>query len=174
MLEKTVKMEESMDELKETYNKKKEIMESRPQMIGWTEIDDMDFLFQTAKQQKEDLSLSMTELKVLMEEAKKTYAVDAPDGETDGSLKEEMEEVAHIIEDSAKIHLAPPEDLYYAVDAPDGEVDGHLQEEIEEVNRLIDDAAEMERGELREKILRRHRADAAIRKDRARDPEHDW
>jgi hypothetical protein len=174
MLEKTAMMEESMDELKETYDKKKEIMASRPQMVGWMEADDIDFLLERAAQQKEDISSSIAELKVLIEGAKKTYAVDGPDGESDWHMKEELEEVAHIIEDSTKIKLVPPEDMYYAVDAPDGEVDGHFQEEIGEVNRLIDDAAEMERGEARERILRRHRADAAIRKDHARDPEHDW
>jgi len=36
------------------------------------------------------------------EDVKKTYAVDAPDGEVDGHTVEEMEEIDHIIEDAAE------------------------------------------------------------------------
>jgi len=177
MLEKTTKMEESMDELKGTYNKKREVMAASPHYssIKWMEFDEIENLFNTAGQQKEEISTSIAELKAMMTEAKKTYAVDAPDGETDWHMKEEMIEVDHIIADAANFKERDHFDKrIYAVDAPDGEDDGHFQEELAEINQIIDDAAKVEVGALKEKITQQHKTKHAVRDARARDPEHDW
>ena len=110
-------------------------------------------------------------------------AVDAPDGETDGHLAEEMKEVQAIFDDVAahkeeinarlaKLNAAIKENLKtYAVEAPDGEVDGHILEEMEEINHIIDDAAKLED---KDQIEYQHKMEEGVRKDRARDPEHDW
>lgn len=174
MLEKTTKMEESMDELKETHNKKKKALVNSPHysIINMTEYIEIEDLFSTATQQKEEISKSMAELKEMMNEAKKTYAVDALDGESGRHMKEEMKEVDHIIADATK-HPVKDQSLY-AVDAPDGEADGHLQEELAEINHIIDEAAKVEVGALKENIAQLHKVKDAIRKERARDPEHDW
>jgi len=53
-----------------------------------------------AVETKEDLKAQMDHLKVLMEK-RKIFAVDSPDGEVDGHIQEEMEEINHIIDDAA-------------------------------------------------------------------------
>ena len=57
------------------------------------------------------------------------------------------------------------------VDAPDGLPDDVQSHELEEVEHMIEDAA---RVEDKNKILREHKMAEAVRKERARDPEHDW
>jgi hypothetical protein len=123
------------------------------------------------------------ELRQLIKTAPKTFAVDAPDGETDGHWGEEMKEVNAILEDVAahkdeiKARLSKLKEMMkenqkiFAVDSPDGEDDGHLKEELEEINHIIEDAAE---HEDKEKIEYQHKMEDAVRKERARDPEHDW
>ena len=123
----------------------------------------------------------VAELRALMKSA--PIAVDAPDGETDGHLREEMLEIQAIFEDVAphkeqinarlsKLQaLIAEAEKTYAVDAPDGEVDGHLQEEMEEINHIIVDAAAHEDSA---KIDRKHKNEKAVRKEQARDAEHDW
>ena len=59
----------------------------------------------------------------------------------------------------------------FAVDAPDGLPDARIKEEMAEINNIIQDAAE---HEDKDKIEYQHKMDDAVRKDRARDPEHDW
>jgi hypothetical protein len=127
MIEKTLEIEESMAGLKETYGKKKDSYTT----IGWTSSADIDRLFETAATQKEELSEQIAELKKIMQKAKSTFAVDAPDGSADAGTKEDMEEVNHIIKDAAE-------------------------------------------HEDKDKIELQHKMNHAVRKDRARDPEHDW
>ena len=116
---------------------------------------------------------------------KQTFAVDAPDGDPDWHLKEELIEVSHLIDDAANLedrdkielrHLkqkqhAKLDKKTFAVDSPDGETEWHLREEAREVDHIIGDAAEVEN---RSEIDKRHLYEQAIKKDRARDPEHDW
>lgn len=146
------------------------------------------------------------ELKSLFAQAKHNYAVDAPDGEPDGHLVEEINDAQATLEEAtAAKHVEELEDhlvnlqamfqsgaaerkeelqerldqlkvlmektKVFAVDSPDGEVDGHIQEEMEEINHMIDGAAARED---KEKIEYQHKMEDAVRKDRARDPEHDW
>jgi hypothetical protein len=127
MIAKTVEIEETMEALKETYGKKKHAYTN----VGFMESAEIDRLFETAASQKEDLSEKISLLKEVMQEAKRTFAVDAPDGLPDARIKEEMAEINHIIQDAAE-------------------------------------------HEDRDKIEYQHKMDNAVRKDRARDPEHDW
>ena len=146
------------------------------------EIDD---LFHTTKKHGAAAAQELKELEALLEQAKTIFAVDAPDGDTDAHLAAEMEEINHIIEDTAKFEdaeevfaaheaeakLAEDASHTIAVDGPDGDPDGHAQEDLLEVKKLIEQAAQVEdKGE----IDLRHLADAKVRKSHARDPEHDW
>ena len=124
---------------------------------------------------------SVQELKAAMR--RRPMAVDAPDGESDGHLAEEMQEIQSILDDVAahkeeikarlqKVAAAVKEaQRIYAVDSPDGETDGHIAEELEEIKHIIDDAAV---HEDKKKIEYSHKMEDAVRKERARDPEHDW
>jgi hypothetical protein len=99
MIEKTIQIEETMAGLNDTYGKKQQAYNTT---IGWSSSADIDRLFETAASQKEELSQQIASLKKMMQEAKGTFAVDAPDGIADAGTKEEMEEVNHIIQDAAE------------------------------------------------------------------------
>jgi hypothetical protein len=100
-----------------------------------------------------------------IEEAKATFAVDAPDGETDWHLKLEMEEIKHIIDDAAVLEDAAAIQAKHdataafaeetkhtlAVDAPDGETDWHVKQEKLEINHIIDETANFEDPAVMEK-----------------------
>jgi len=153
MLEKTTKLESSMQELKETYAKKQQLS----QTVKWMDPDEIEGLFDVAGRQKQEMEAQLAEMKSMVEAAKTNYAVDAPDGESDGHLEEELEQVNHIIEEAS--HAIDPTKVTaeqvaqakniikaaaanYAVDAPDGESDGRIEEELEEIKRIIDEEAE--------------------------------
>lgn len=57
----------------------------------------------------------------------------------------------------------------YAVDAPDGYDDGETKAGMEEANHIIDDVAKN-----KDKINKQHVMEDAVKKERARDAEHDW
>jgi hypothetical protein len=59
----------------------------------------------------------------------------------------------------------------YAVDAPDGTSDAQVKEGLKQVNQIIDHAAAHEDAD---KVDKHHKLEEAVRKERARDPEHDW
>eukprot|EP00934_Nitzschia_sp_Nitz4_P001815 Nitzschia sp. Nitz4//scaffold1_size375055//213114//213665//NITZ4_000285-RA/size375055-processed-gene-0.444-mRNA-1//-1//CDS//3329541072//1815//frame0 len=59
----------------------------------------------------------------------------------------------------------------YAVDSPDGTSDASEREALGAVNAMIDHAA---KHEDHEKVDEIHRMENAVKKDRVRDPEHDW
>ena len=59
-----------------------------------------------------------------------------------------------------------------AVDAPDGTSDNELQDGLKEVEQIID--YEAEHPEIIEQVNKHHELEDAVRKERARDPEHDW
>lgn len=117
------------------------------------------------------------EQKSLLAQARRTYAVDSPDGSSDGSVADEIQEIHKILDQAVnrkrEIH-ARIENLTeimrvrvaaaYAVDSPDGEDDGHVQEELQEVHRIIHDSVPKEEPMAD--------ADKEMRKKRANDPEH--
>ena len=106
MIAKTKKIEESMEDLKETYAKKRDII------VTWTDIPDIDAFFEQSGEQKAEISARLAELKTIMADAKdafavdgphEAFAVDAPDGLPDALVFEEMQEIKHIIEEEAEI-----------------------------------------------------------------------
>lgn len=108
-------------------------------------------------------------------DAKDVYAVDAPDGVSDGSVKEEMQQINMLFDNVSQRTNEVQARLQkltgmmreaYAVDSPDGEVDGHIKEEMEEVKRIIDDSSKVEHKNDMDAIKE------ALRKKRASDPEH--
>jgi len=176
MIEKTAKMEEQMKELQEQH-----AMAVTQAGVKWMDAAEIDELFKSSTQKKQELAAQMAELKELMASARKTFAVDAPDGESDWHLKDEMAEINHIIDDAAvledkiavlKLRKEQEEAVKtFAVDAPDGEPDARLKEELDELNHIIDDAAALEDKEA---VLKKHKLESKLQKERARDPEHDW
>jgi hypothetical protein len=144
--------------------------------IKWMEAEEVDALFEPARRAHSTLSQHLMGQKAELD--KLCYAVDAPDGESDGHVQEEMAEIRHILDDAALFENADEilrereiNARVFAVDAPDGNPDGRDQEELVEVRHIIDDAST---GEDASSIRYQHAAQDQIRKDRARDPEHDW
>ena len=66
MIEKTLKMEESMEGLKDTYQKKRVEFSN----IGWTDSTEIDRLFDQAAMQKDELSGQLAELRSMMAAAR--------------------------------------------------------------------------------------------------------
>jgi outer membrane protein assembly factor BamB len=124
----------------------------------WRTQADIDILFKSAVKRQEEMTAALADMKTLIEEAKSTFAVDAPDGETDWHVKTEMEEIKHIIDDAAVMEdptviqakhdaqaaFSEKTNQTLAVDAPDGEADWYLKDQMEEIEHLIDDAARTE------------------------------
>lgn len=98
MIEKTLTMKKSMEDLKQT---KLDAIEKASAGVKWVEADEIDRLFEQTSSQKAALGEQLAELKAKMAEARKTYAVDSPDGYSDAWEKEELQEVNHIIQDAA-------------------------------------------------------------------------
>lgn len=119
--------------------------------------------------------LTPQEYKSLLAQARQTYAVDSPDGSSDGSMADEIQEIHKILDQAVnrkrEIH-ARIDTLTemmraraaYAVDSPDGEDDGHVQEELQEVDRIIETSA-MKKDAVTDN-------DKEVLKKRASDPEH--
>jgi hypothetical protein len=179
-LAKTDKLNSSMEDLKKTYAKKRELK----QTIKWTDPSEIDKLFIQAEEQKEDIVAEIAELRALLKSAKKVFAVDAPDGFSDAAFNEELLEINRIINDAAehedkaaveKRHEMEAElrKKVFAVDAPDGVTDAAVKEELLEITHIIDDAAE---HESRQAVDKKHKMENTMRKDRTRtqQTEQDW
>jgi hypothetical protein len=105
LMAKTTKMESSLESLKETASR-------NASTTGTTPMDPskMDAFFEESGKHKQDISQELTEIQSLLRGFsgagaggnKKLYAVDAPDGDCDGHVLEELEEVAHIIDDESR------------------------------------------------------------------------
>lgn len=139
MLEHTKKLDRSLKELQESYAK--------------LPMDPVDPIFQEAAHHKETLKLTVAELKTMMEQAHRTFAVDAPDGEPDCYVQDEFQQVSDIIdhaslyEDATEITEARK---IFAVDGPDGDPDGHYQEELKEVQHMIASTLSQDAAEIYE------------------------
>jgi hypothetical protein len=59
----------------------------------------------------------------------------------------------------------------FAVDGPDGTTDAQEREGLQEVSKIIDYAASHEDVQ---KMNKKHEFQDAVKKERVRDPEHDW
>ena len=69
--------------------------------VKWMDPKEIDALMDLAATHKRELQEQLQELQSAVQAAKTNYAVDAPDGECDGHLEDEMEEVNHIIDEEA-------------------------------------------------------------------------
>jgi hypothetical protein len=123
MIEKTVEIEKSVGELKNAY--------ISASTIKWTDPAEIDKLFEVSAKAKEEIQAQIVSLRRRAAIARKVFAVDAPDGVSDGYTQEELAEIENIIKGAA-LHEDP------------------------------------------KKIEKQHKIEDEIRKDRARDPEHDW
>jgi hypothetical protein len=130
MVEKTVKVESGMEELKVTYAQKRQALQSSN-----TSPAEIEALFVKAAEQKGEISSQIALLKAAVMNAKRgaqAFAVDSPDGVSDAQMQRDFQQVSQIINQQAKSH------------------------------------------EVASKINQQHKIENAIRKDRARDAEHDW
>jgi hypothetical protein len=89
-------MEQSMQELKETYDEK------RQALADMSEAVELDALFEKSASQKALLSSQLAELKTVLQNAR-AFASDAPDGTSDAELQDASREVNRIINEAAKI-----------------------------------------------------------------------
>lgn len=161
VLEKTVELEESMQDLHDTHEKKKAVYTT----IGWTDSAEMEELFQNEEAKKAALQRQIDELKEIVASAKRSFAVDAPDGMPDGYQQEELKEINHIIEEAAlredgdaiMRERAAVADNRRAmgVDAPDGQPDAVDYEDLEQAKEIIMKAAEFKELILQQRELDR-------------------
>jgi hypothetical protein len=127
MLDKTLKIETSMEELKQTYAQKRKAYETQDSGSN----EEIYGLFEKSASQKKQLSHQIADLKAVLMQAQGTFAVDAPDGTSDAQLRDGLKEVNQIIDYAAE------------------------HEDVNKINKL-------------------HGLQDAVKKERARDPEHDW
>ena len=162
VMEKSIQLESELGDLQKIYDKKQELYNN----VGFTTSDEIDQLFLDAKVKKARMRAQLAEMKAIIESAKRTIAVDAPDGTPDDIVAHEMEEIGHIIDDAAIFEdkdavlkqqaEAEAAKRTIAVDAPDGTPDDIVAHEMEEIAHIIDDAAILEDKEA----ILKQRADA--------------
>lgn len=178
---KAEEIDAAMDNLKDVYAKQRAL-----QLDGWPEEseDTINELFEHSANREKELEVHIQDLKAMLADSNRIFAVDAPDGEPDANEKEDIVDINHWI-DEAKMYedktlvderqlmeeLKKDGNRFLAVNAPDGESDGHFVEEQIEIENIIKDAAV---HEDKETIEMTHYVDKEIRKDRAKGPEHDW
>lgn len=138
-------VEESIDKLEGLYAKKQSMFTT----IGWTDTAEIDALFSESAEVKANMKRQLSEMKQLLKDRKNTrssFAVDAPDGTSDGYLKEEMQEVQHILNDTPTVQekaaalqalIVRSRNSINGVDAPDGTSDDMTQEELEAINYIL-------------------------------------
>ena len=181
MIEKTISIESQLQELKETYNEKrqkaKSLMSESSSKSKAADAEDMQVLFDRAAAQKDQISCDLERLRSIMVSAASTggksasFAVDGPDGTSDGQVRESVDEVRKIIDRSSHFDRDAIKGKTFAVDGPDGTSDDQLANDDEVVERIVESAAEHEDSDA---IKLRHNYENAVTRDRIRDPEHDW
>ena len=96
---KTDRMEASLGGLKDTYGKKQQaVLQSTT--VKWMDPDEIEALFDLAGRQKREMEEQLEEMKKAIAAMKSNFAVDAPDGFSDGHIEEELEVVNDIIDHS--------------------------------------------------------------------------
>lgn len=99
MLDVTLRMEQSMQDLQEIYDEKQQALANMSEMV------EVDALFEKSAHKKAMLSAQITELQTVLANAR-AYATDAPDGTPDAELREGAREVDRIINDAAEVEDA--------------------------------------------------------------------
>ena len=97
MVDKTVEIEKSLDDLKETYAQKRQAYED----AGLLEDKELVSLLDKAAEQKASMAAQLSNLKTVVLNAH-TMAIDAPDGMSDSEVRENFQEVNRIIDHAAK------------------------------------------------------------------------
>jgi predicted nuclease with RNAse H fold len=164
VLEKTIELEDNLTKLQENYEKKEQARTN----VGWVTSAEMDELFQDSKTRKEKMKQQLAEIQALLKTAKKTYAVDAPDGTCDDCVMHERQEIDHIIEDAAlhedkeavkQLHAQDEANRrVLGVDAPDGTSDAIFKEDLSAVEHILEDAHD------KDEILKQRKLDIENRK----------
>jgi hypothetical protein len=138
-------VEQSIDKLEGLHAKKRSMFTT----IGWTDTAEIDALFNESAEVKATMKRQLSEMKLLLKDQKNTkssFAVDAPDGTSDGFFKEEMQEVQHILNDTPTVQekaaalqalIVQSRGSINGVDAPDGTSDDMNQEELEAINYIL-------------------------------------
>lgn len=138
-------VEQSIDKLEGLYAKKQSMFTT----IGWTDTAEIDALFSESAEVKANMKRQLSEMKQLLKDrksAKSSFAVDAPDGTSDGYFKEEMHEVQHILDDTPTIQekaaalqalIVQSRRTINGVDAPDGTSDDMTREELDAINYIL-------------------------------------
>jgi hypothetical protein len=149
MLDTTLAMENSMQDLKDTYAQKRSTFRKN-------QPDKLNVLFDQAAAQKDQISKQIASLRAKMVEARgSNFAVDAPDGTSDAQAKANIDAVNDIInfaathEDYDKVVNQHQQARFerararktFAVDAPDGTPDDLIKRTKEEVDEIINYAA---------------------------------
>lgn len=98
MVDKTLELEKSLDELKDTYSAKRKAYKE----AGLLEKDsELETLMDKAAEQKANISSQIANLKTVMMNAH-TMAIDAPDGMSDAELRDNFRQVNQIIDHASK------------------------------------------------------------------------
>ena len=167
MIDKTEELKDTLEELR--LSKRNFILASQGTSgIRWMDNADILQKYEATNQKKSELTEQHKKLLAMMakdyaaKQSKIVYAVDSPDGEPDGQVKEQMEEIKRIMYYTPPKTSSYPGDPIFAVDAPDGDSDGHVQEELEEIRQIIDHAAA---HEDKAEILRQHQLDEDFAND---------
>lgn len=138
-------IEQSVKVLEDLHAKKHSMFST----IGWTDSAEIDALFKESAEVKMNMKRQLNEMKQILKDrmnVKASFAVDAPDGISDGFLKEEMQEVQHIIDDTPTIQekaaklqalIVQNRKSINGVDAPDGTSDDMTGEELEAINYIL-------------------------------------
>jgi len=105
MMEQASCIESSLETLKATYalhqQQAKDIAPAQP-TIGWMDTRDIEGLFvQQAGAQKQEISKQLTKFKQMLMDAKRIFAVDAPDGYPDVFAQEEINRIKHLMDEVA-------------------------------------------------------------------------
>lgn len=146
VVEKSIsEVEQSINMLEGLHAKKRSMFTT----IGWTDSAEIDALFSESAEIKASMKRQLSEMKQLLKDrmnTKSSFAVDAPDGTSDGFFKEEMQEVQHILDDTPTVQekaaalqalIVQSRSSIHGVDAPDGTSDDMTQEELEAINYIL-------------------------------------
>jgi hypothetical protein len=95
-LEVTLKMEQSMSDLMDTYDEKRSALENLAETV------ELDALFERSASQKALMSAQIAELKTVLANAR-AFAIEGPDGVSDAEIRSNAQEAQRIIDDAARV-----------------------------------------------------------------------
>eukprot|EP00529_Nitzschia_sp_RCC80_P035806 CAMPEP_0113480462 /NCGR_PEP_ID=MMETSP0014_2-20120614/21890_1 /TAXON_ID=2857 /ORGANISM="Nitzschia sp." /LENGTH=172 /DNA_ID=CAMNT_0000373897 /DNA_START=228 /DNA_END=743 /DNA_ORIENTATION=+ /assembly_acc=CAM_ASM_000159 len=114
---------------------------------------------------------SMAELQDLYNEKQAALAELSDAVELDALFEKSASKKALMSSQIAELKAVLSNARAYASDAPDGTSDAEVRTNAKVVQEIIDDAAQIEDVD---EVRMKHAMDRAVKKERARDTEHDW